>query len=85
MVSPSDVLKLIKHSASESDVFYMVGSTAVTIKILAQDYRISWRTWINVMNTCQATTQSLEVHSVGPLIVVRQDEFDYVGALCTSH
>ena len=56
MVSPKDALRLMRHSAVESDVVYTVGSTVVTIKLLAQDSSIRWRTWIDALNTCQPTT-----------------------------
>ena len=55
MVSPSDDLRLMRHSAIEYDVIYSVGSTVVTIKLIADD-SIGWRTWINAMNTCVLTT-----------------------------
>ena len=83
MVSPKDALRLMRYSAIESDVVYTVGSTVVTIKLLAQGSKISWRTWIDALNTCHATTQPLELHSLFSLLVVRQDLYDYVGAICS--
>lgn len=56
MVSPSDDLRLMRHSASEHDVIYSVGSTVITIKLISNDLNVGWRTWINAMNTCVITT-----------------------------
>ena len=52
MVSPKDGLRLLRHSQNESDVVYTVGSTVIVIKLLADESNVSWRTWIDALNTC---------------------------------
>ena len=55
MVSPSDGLGIIRSSPKESTVIYTVGSTVVSIKIVANGSNVSWRSWIDSLNTCHAT------------------------------
>ena len=56
MVSPKDSLKMMRRSITETEVIYTVGSTVVVIKLLSDESNVSWRTWINQLNTCIATT-----------------------------
>ena len=70
MVSPKDQLVLMRQSAQESELVYSVGSTIVAIKLLADKSNVSWRTWINFMNTCGATTEPLDLRSSGSSLLV---------------
>lgn len=83
MVSPNDGLRLIRYSNQESDVVYTVGSTVIAIKILADQSNVSWRTFINPLNTCHPTSQPLGLLHTGSLLIVIQDEYDYYGSMCS--
>ena len=74
---------MIRHSAVESDVFYAVGSTIVTIKLIADNTNVSWRTWINVFNTCKIPTDRLSLSISGSYLLALQDGVQYKGALCS--
>ena len=82
MVSPQDSLRLMKHSATESDVIYSVGSTVIVIKLLADLSNVSWRTSINTLNTCHATTQPLELRLSDSMLIIKQDNLYYRGPMC---
>lgn len=70
MVSPKDSLGVIRASPQETTIVYAVGPTIVSIKILAHNSNISWRSWINTLNTCQVNKQTNDLAQIGSTILM---------------
>lgn len=64
---------------------YAIRNTVVTIKLIADASNVSWRTWINTLNTCLTPIELPELGKNGSMVLMRQDGIDYRGALCGFH
>lgn len=75
---------MLRHSPTETDVFYAVGSTIVSIKLVADASNVGWRTTINSANLCDGVGM-LTLASTASTLVVGAHGKNYFTTVCGYH